>query len=315
METFESYVQKLKTKLSAAGCLIHGEKEIQYGLQLAVESQSAKLTVTAYHGRKGFSVVVGGSADAKQQLEQLLSIIPVIKKAPTPVSQEASDNPPGFEGVQNFDGCWIGTDESGKGDVFGPLVIAAVQVDTQSSEQLVQLGVKDCKALSDGKVVKIAAEIRRTPNILFVELELVPSRYNNLYDGMKAEGKNLNHLMAWGHARVIEDLLLKKTCRFAITDQFADVSFVESRLMALGRTIHLIQTPKAERNIAVAAASILARDRFLRRLEELSTRFEVELPKGAGNGIQKTIETFVEKHGRKQLVEVGKLHFRTFKPE
>ena len=129
---------------------------------------------------------------------------------------------------------------------------------------------------------------------------------------MKSEGKNLNHLMAWAQARVLEDVLEKVPCRFAIADQFADVRFVESRLMARGRAIVLVQKPRAEQNIAVAAASVLARDAFLRNLALLSQRFGLELPKGAGSQVNEAIPRFVAAHGKAALKEVAKIHFKTF---
>ena len=122
----------------------------------------------------------------------------------------------------------------------------------------------------------------------------------------------MNHLLAWAHARVIEDTLEVVPCRFALTDKFADVRFVESKLMARGRAIVLVQKPYAERNIAVAAASVLARDGFLAGLDGLSKRFGLDLPKGAGPAVEQAIRRFVDINGKAALSEVGKLHFRTF---
>ena len=129
---------------------------------------------------------------------------------------------------------------------------------------------------------------------------------------MKAEGKNLNHLLAWAHARVIEDTLELIPYNFALTDKFADVRFVESKLMARGRAIVLVQKPYAERNIAVAAASVLARDSVLQGIDGLSKRYGLELPKGAGPAVNQAIRQFVGLHGKAAVSEVGKLHFKTF---
>src|SRR4030095_5195126 len=99
------------------------------------------------------------------------------------------------------------------------------------------------------------------------------------------EVKNLNHLLAWGHARAIENLLLKGTCSHAIADQFGDENYIRSQLMEKGKKIQLTQLPKGERYIAVAAASILARDRFLSRMESLRDSYKIELPKGASDSV------------------------------
>lgn len=305
MSGFEEYVTRFKESAARAGLTTGTEKPVPYGRRIDVSDGSETVPVTLYEGKKGFSLVVGGKQGGlKKRLESLLS------GAPAAGSGEAK--PYGFEELEGFESGWIGTDESGKGDVFGPLVVCAVAVDPASVQALTEAGVKDCKQLSDKKVAELAVRIRRVCAGRYGELVLFPARYNSLYAAMRREGKNLNHLMAWAHARVLEDTLEKAPCRFAIADKFADVRFVESRLMARGRAIVLVQKPYAERNIAVAAASVLARDSFLRGLAALSDRYGVALPKGAGFPVQDAIARFVEKHGKDVLTEVGKVHFKTF---
>lgn len=178
--------------------------------------------------------------------------------------------------------------------------------------ELERIGVRDCKQLSDKKVAEFADKIRQICQGRYQELVLMPSRYNSLYATLKQEGKNLNHLMGWAHARVIEDTLAIAPCNFAIADKFADVRLIENRLMARGRTVVLIQKTQAEQNIAVAAASVLARDSFLKGLAGLSQKYGVEFPKGAGTPVAAAIRQFVAQHGKQSLPEVGKVHFRTF---
>src|ERR1044071_3503077 len=56
----------------------------------------------------------------------------------------------------------FGVDESGKGDFFGPLVIAGVFVDRQSARRFLDLGVQDSKRIgSDARIHAFAKEIRR----------------------------------------------------------------------------------------------------------------------------------------------------------
>jgi len=199
----------------------------------------------------------------------------------------------------------IGIDESGKGDYFGPLVIAGVYVARAAEEQLQLLGVRDSKTLSDKKATTLAEEIRiLCPSTLVV---IGPERYNSLYKSFK----NLNRLLAWGHARAIENLLEKVPCSLVISDQFGDERFLESALMAKGRTVTLIQKPRAEEEVAVAAASIIARAEFLRRLQELSTRYGALLLKGASDAVVTVGKEFVKRHGAEALGQVAKLHFRT----
>lgn len=303
----DAYLMSLKDKFVGAGFSLAGEKPLAYGCQLVVSDGTNKVSVNVYSGKKGISVVVGGASgsELKQAVQAVVDGGTVVCGASIP------GRPAGFEHVEDFDDCWIGTDESGKGDFFGPLVAAAVRVDNVIADQLAGIGVKDSKLLSDVKARAIAARIREICVDGYVELEITPPRYNALYKQLKSEGKNLNHLLAWAHARALEDLLGKAACRFAIADKFADEKFIQSRLMANGRKVVLVQTPKAERNIAVAAASILARDRFLARMDDLSNKLGIVFPKGASQQVIEVGKQFVSKFGRDRLADVAKIHFKT----
>jgi len=199
----------------------------------------------------------------------------------------------------------IGIDESGKGDYFGPLVIAGVYVPQAQEAQLKALGVRDSKTLSDTKATALAAQIRS--QCLHTVVAIGPERYNVLHTSMK----NLNRMLAWGHARAIENLLEKVECHRVVADQFGDERFLNNALMAKGREVTLIQKPRAEEEVAVAAASILARAEFLRRLQELGTRYGVTLPKGASDAVIQAAKQLVQKHSAETLGRVAKLHFRT----
>jgi ribonuclease HIII len=205
----------------------------------------------------------------------------------------------------------IGTDESGKGDFFGPLVCAGVYVDAGSAEVLQDMGVRDSKRLSDRRCRELAEGIQETCRDRYSVVEISPPRYNALYEQFRREGKNLNTLLAWAHARVLENILSRVVCIRAITDQFADPRFVQSKLQERGKKIDLIQMPRAEVHIAVAAASVLARARFLVRLEALSAQFGMTLPKGASPMVVLTGQALVKQFGAAALGQVAKLHFKT----
>jgi ribonuclease HIII len=207
----------------------------------------------------------------------------------------------------------IGTDESGKGDYFGPLVSAGVYVDEHSAKLLELEGVRDSKKLSDKKNEELADSIIKICNDRYSIIEIPPEKYNDLYDQFIREKKNLNTLLAWGHAKAIEELLSKVECDNAIADQFADERFILSKLQEKGKKLNLIQMHKAEENIAVAAASILARARFLQKLSKLSSEYRVELPKGASINVINIAKSVVATHGRDALRKVAKLHFKTTK--
>lgn len=205
----------------------------------------------------------------------------------------------------------IGTDESGKGDYFGSMVIAGVWLDETTKAKLEALEIKDSKLLSDRRCQELATKIREICNGKFEEVEILPERYNELYDQLKREGKNLNHLLAWGHARAIESLLERHPCSYAVADQFGDEKLILSTLMEKGKKLELVQTPKGERYIAVAAASILARDRFLSRMEKLSQEYDIVLPKGASDIVVLPARQIVEKKGIGEIKKVAKLHHKT----
>ncbi len=197
----------------------------------------------------------------------------------------------------------IGVDESGKGDFFGPLVIAACLV---GPEHLAQLDdVRESKKVTDAVAKRSAAVIRATcPHSV---IAIMPPKYNDLYRQIR----NLNKLLAWGHARAIENVLEQRDCALVISDQFASAETVKRQLFEKGRNVELRSVVRAESDLAVAAASILARAEFLRRLGELSRTFGVELPKGAGPQVLEAGKRFVLKHGADKLCEVAKLHFKT----
>lgn len=200
----------------------------------------------------------------------------------------------------------IGLDESGKGDYFGPLVIGAVYVDESTEERLIRMGVRDSKRIAENRIMELAEEIKLLcPHSV---VSIGPKRYNELYD----EIKNLNVLLAWGHARALENVLGSVDCGLAVADQFGDESFLLNALLKKGRQIRLEQRPRAEQDVAVAAASILARAEFVKRMEQLSRRVGKPLPKGASDPMIITMgREIVQKGGRSALAEIAKLHFKT----
>lgn len=199
----------------------------------------------------------------------------------------------------------IGIDESGKGDYFGPLVIAAVFVDATTQGELKLMEVRDSKKISDGRILEMAPDIKTIcPHSV---IAIGPQKYNELY----AKIKNLNRLLAWGHAKALENLLERVSCERAISDQFGNERLILNALQDKGRKIVLEQRTKAESDLAVAAASILARAEFLLRLKRLSKEVGTTLPKGASPTVELAARMVIKKHGQDRLGDVAKLHFKT----
>ena len=203
----------------------------------------------------------------------------------------------------------FGVDESGKGDFFGPLVIAGAFVDRGIAHKLIDAGVQDSKRItSDAKIRTLADTIRKTTMGLFEVVLIGPAKYNELYEKFG----NLNKLLAWGHARVIENLLEKKPdCPRSLSDQFADARLIEQSLLRHGQKIDIEQRPRAESDIAVAAASILAREAFITWLEREGKKIGVRLERGVSPGVKEVAKKLVETKGPESLRQLAKVHFRT----
>ena len=203
----------------------------------------------------------------------------------------------------------LGVDESGKGDFFGPLVIAGVYVDRGIARKLIDAGVQDSKRItSDTRIRALADAIRKTSMGLNEVVLIGPAKYNELYEKFG----NLNKLLAWGHARVIENLLEKKAdCPRSLSDQFADARLIEQSLLRHGRKIDIQQRPRAESDIAVAAASILAREGFINWLDREGKKLGMRLGRGVSPAVKTVAEKVVREKGPEGLRQLAKVHFRT----
>jgi len=218
----------------------------------------------------------------------------------------------GYEAVHDPESVQphMGIDESGKGDLFGPLVIASVYTDAQTVEILQELGAKDSKKISSDRVaLQIASNIRKKLAGKFAIVTLGPEAYNRMYASMK----NVNRVLAWGHARAIENLLEKvPDCPRALSDKFGPTHRIESALMENGKKIKMDQRTKAESDPAVAGASILARAGFLNALRKMEKEFGIEtVPKGCSARVKQIATELVAEKGPGILTKTCKCHFKT----
>jgi ribonuclease HIII len=202
-------------------------------------------------------------------------------------------------------GGYIGSDESGKGDYFGPLIVAAVAADNSGRKLLGEWGVRDSKELGDKRINGLSAKIRE--HLPFELIAVSPSKYNELYEKLH----NLNRLLAWAHARAIANLGEKqRDISVVVVDKFGPEYRLNDALMDRGREMQVYQETGAEKYPAVAAASIVARAEFTRRLSALSGRVGIPLPRGATNVLD-TARRVYDEGGGKLLSQVAKLHFKT----
>jgi len=286
----EADVEKLRGILDRDGFEFLEKPYAHFG------ARKGKLNVTVY--QKGPKVLVQG-----RETEDFVkfTLEPEIL-GEARLGYEEIHNPEMFE-------PHFGIDESGKGDYFGPLVIAGVYTDAESTRALIEAGAMDSKRVSSSARIRaLAAAIRKTRGIREAVVLIGPERYNDLYEKFA----NLNELLAWGHAKVIEELLTRvPTCPRALSDQFANPRVLQRALERKGVEIELQQRTKGESDVAVAAASILAREAFVRWMEQAAGEWELPLALGAGPPVLEAGRAFLETHGVQELRKVGKVHFKT----
>ena len=271
--------------------------EINYGLQFSALINESKCLIRVYESKKK-----GVSCDLSQikndenlrLIEELMESGNIKGGYKEAVTASKAEEP---------EVALIGTDESGKGDYFGPLVIAGVYADAGIKKRLKEIGAADSKTLIGSKIQMLAEEIAKVCKYSVVAIG--NKRYNEMYD----EIKNLNKLLAWGHARVIENLLEQVDCSNALSDQFGSPELIKNALLTKGRKINLEQRPRAEENVVVAAASIMARNEYVKAMEKLSEEYGMEFPKGGSAMVVEAAREFVHINGKEKLQNVAKLHF------
>lgn len=200
---------------------------------------------------------------------------------------------------------WIGTDEAGKGDYFGPLTVTGVAIKRADLEILQTLGVDDSKAVADGRIGEMVGGIEALCETETIVISA--QKYNELHPKMR----NVNRMLAWAHGKAIEALLERTDASWVLIDRFAQLPQIRRGLGPLGSAVALDARPKAEEDPAVAAASILARAAYLRVLKSLSRQWRIQLKPGAGAPTLAVARRFVSMHGKEALDQVAKVHFAT----
>lgn len=285
-------------------------EQVGFEFQTAEHSfwRASKKGVVATLYKSGKILVQGKETQefAKEFLHAEIAIQNSLSMQQTPGSKASS-----VDMAAHSYSSWIGTDESGKGDYFGPLVVAGVLINPENKIKLLQFNIQDSKKLSDAEIEKTSIKIKA--NSIFSVVTINPAKYNELYEKFK----NLNTLLAWGHARAIENILEKidgkEDCAHAISDKFGDESLITNALMKKGRSIILEQRVRAESDLAVAAASILARNEFVQRIKKMSSVYGIGFQKGASPKVKEQASFFIKKNGGDALKMIAKIHFKTTK--
>lgn len=281
-------------------------REVPYSLySIEGDHFNATLYQKEKHGKR--KLCVQGS---KAEDFVLFQLEPIVLGAAT-LGYEKELNPELFT-------AHAGSDESGKGDYFGPLVVCAAFTDEKLSDEMAKLGVKDCKQMSDKSVLAVGANLRAL---------LGPDRYsvvklgNPAYNRLYAKMRNINRMLAWAHATAIEELLGKiPECARVVIDQFAPTEATILRaLKPRGKAAKIEQRHKAESDIAVAAASVIARELFIRACLDMGKACfgenageDEKIPLGSSDPrVRELAEKMVKEHGANWLMNNAKAHFQT----
>ncbi len=290
----KKHLLKLRNILNDSGYIVESIYEKAYNYECAISSGENKFKLLVYFGKKGIKTVLQGNRNLPEFSrvnELVLGEIDMFVK----------------ETIKEEPDAYIGTDETGKGDIFGPLVVAGVFVNEKTKVRLRKLGVKDSKELTDSTIWEMAKKIAAVEGLQFKVISVEPESYNQLYD----KYKNINKLLDKLHSDVVEDLLAKVNCGVVITDKF-HVKDIDIQAAANNKNVKFIAVNKAEKFIGVAAASILARAKMLQWFQRNSTEAGM-LPLGSSTDAEKFILASKKELDNLQLNKYAKMHFKTWK--
>ena len=343
---FEEYVNTIEETLCPLGNV--QTKGINYGVQIILTDTAKKVTLNIYNGKKGIRLVWGGGdSELHTRAMELVHKIHFRNTGPADHTSDVSGNGSGKSWTKSpsadsisdvsqawrineaeqtrlssgqtrillsdetgFSGIWMGSDESGKGDYFGPLVVASVCIDITGGNALMAAGVRDCKSMTDSRILALKELIEETA-LAYTVLVMKPHVYNIRYGQVQKQGGNLNTLLSLGHIAALKQTWQKyPQCRQALVDQFAKNDSIPEGVRAFAPEMQIWQRPRAEEDIAVAAASVLARAAFLQTIEDMGKEAGIgKIPKGGGEAATNAARRLVQKKGTEVLENFVKLHF------
>jgi ribonuclease HIII len=292
-ETAFAFITKTKLILEKNNLSPTDILEKEYNFEVSVKSNGTNIKVLIYFGKKGVRTILQGDEKSElyHKIQNLILDEPKLDfRDPKIVEPEQ----------------YVGTDECGKGDFFGPLVVGAAYVDKQSLKELRAIGVRDSKDLNENQIHYLAYEIKKIIAAKFNVVRITPHKYNELYPKFA----NLNKLLNWAHSKALENLLNDTKCKYVITDKFSnhDLQISSSKEFS---DVEFVQIEKGEKYIGVAAASILARENFNNWFNDQAKK-GLLLPKGSSGNVELIASKLLQKIGENKLEEIAKLHFKTF---
>ncbi len=296
MHVLQDFISELILMLTDEQMTISQGKEINYGKQVVITDGNEEIPLNIYSSKKkGISTVIGGS----------------LKNVLRPRLQKILNHK--IDAIQQdhkWD-IWAGTDETGKGDFFGPLIVCGFICTKEMVLPLREIGVKDSKLLKEKQIIDIAKKVYGKYPEQIELLRLMPEKYNQLYANMKQQNKKLNELLAWMHGRVILNLQQKHNFDGVVVDKFASERVVRGSIKGMDK-INLLLKTSGEDDVAVATASILARYQLVMSMRSLSRKFRMDIPRGASKKVLEAGQMFANQFGKTRLNEVAKTHFVTY---
>ena len=288
-----AYLEKMLPLLKKNDFILTDEKPIKYGVQLKLTRNNETIPLSIYYSaKKGISTVIGGSPKSK-----LRNPLAMLLNKPLVIAD-----------TEHKWQTWIGTDESGKGDFFGPLVTAGFYGNRKILPYLQQIGVKDSKKMNDTEIESVGKRLYAAYFDQIKAITLLPAKYNERYADLKQKGKNLNDLLAWMHSRIIIDLDQKYHPEGAFIDKFTTDGRMRASLKEM-KTINFIAQTKAESDLFVAAASVIARFHFNRWFKRVSEELDFKLLRGAGSQVDAAAQLLADRIDKKNMFKYVKTHF------
>lgn len=284
-----SFIEKAYGSILRHGFIVIPEsfREIAYGVSFKVEPAPGKTTaVSVYHTeKKGFSFVT-----KDEKIRYLLNML---------LTDEGT----------------AGSDEAGKGDFFGPLVVCCFLLGRKETA-LLELDIKDSKKIDAAGILSLYSAICEKFRDSFVTVKIMPERYNSFYDDLSKNGKNLNYMLAWAHSKAVSQLFEKRPdAKKLIVDRFSENIAVNGTISSAAGNVPVEFTVRAEQNPAVAIASIIARAEYLNSLKYLSSTVlqnRFELISGSGENSDTLLKNIRTEMGGDILKKVCKVHFANY---
>jgi ribonuclease HIII len=270
---------------------VAGHREINYGTQYYLERGQESVLLNVFS--TGKVAVQGKSSGLRDLLEGRIAA-----RGGDRATEVRTGTRPALDGTPR-----VGVDEAGKGDYFGPLVVAGVRITGEEmAKELQNLGVRDSKSLGVDTVRSMAERILRGAGEQNVRVVTLSPRE---YEARRSSAGNVNKLLDEIDAEIIGKL--EDEVELVVVDEYA-ASARERLHPFVPEGVRLEVRKRAEDDAAVAAASIVARARYLEEMEELSRRVGFELPRGSAHVIE-AARRVVEELGEEGLEGVAKTSF------